>query len=131
MHIGQNDMAYDDARRIIGREGVVGLSTHNLSQTRAACGLTPRPDYIGVGPVHATPTKQVPDPVIGLDGMHRMVEAATVPAVAIGGIDLENLDDLLSAGARNVCAVRCVNQAPDPEMVIQRFQHAIEKYADR
>jgi thiamine-phosphate pyrophosphorylase len=122
VHLGQDDMGYDAARRIVGTDAVIGLSTHNPDQTRAACTLAP--DYIGVGPVFTTPTKQIPDPVIGLDGMAEMLGLATVPAVAIGGIDLDNAGQVVAAGARNLCAVRAVNRAADPGVVIERF-HAI------
>ena len=128
VHIGQEDMAYADVRRLMGPEKIVGLSTHNPVQTRAACALTPLPDYIGVGPVYATPTKKKPDPVIGFDGLEEMLAVATVPAVAIGGIDLENVADVVGRGARNVCAVRCVNQASDPGAVIRLFQTALARF---
>ena len=128
VHIGQDDTPYAQVRRMMGPDRVVGLSTHNLAQTRAACALDPRPDYIGVGPVFATPTKKNPDPVIGLDGMKAMVQEATVPAVAIGGIDLENLDVVLAHGAENLCAVRCVNRADDPGAVIRRFQTRLASF---
>lgn len=122
VHIGQDDTPYDQVRQMMGPDRIVGLSTHNPDQTSAACGLCPLPDYIGVGPVFATPTKKTPDPVIGLDGMQTMLKKATLPAVAIGGIDLDNLVDVLDHGAKNLCAVRCVNQADDPGTVIQHFQ---------
>jgi thiamine-phosphate pyrophosphorylase len=122
VHIGQDDMEYSAARRIVGADAIIGLSTHNPVQTRAACALAP--DYIGVGPVFATPTKEIPDPVIGLDGMAEMLALATVPAVAIGGIELENAADVVAAGARFLCAVRAINQAADPGAVLERF-HAI------
>ncbi len=112
VHLGQEDMPLPDARAIVGPDAIIGLSTHNLDQTRAACAL--QPDYIGVGPVYTTPTKDIPDPVLGLDRMADMIAAATVPAVAIGGIDLHNLPDVLAAGARNLCAVRAINGAEDP-----------------
>ena len=118
VHLGQEDMSIEEARTILGSDAIVGISTHNPSQTQAACAL--KPDYIGVGPVYATPTKKIPDPVIGLDGMRAMVQMARVPAVAIGGIDLKNLDDVLQNGARNVCAVRCINNAEDPEFVLKK-----------
>ena len=125
VHIGQNDMPYEEARRIMGIGAVVGLSTHNLQQTKSAMRLDPLPDYIGVGPVFPTPTKQIPDPVIGLTGMKHMIEAAAVPAVAIGGIDLANIQNVVDSGARNACAVRCVNQSSDPAFVIQKFQRLL------
>ena len=123
VHLGQDDMPYDEARKIVGPDAVIGLSTHNPAQTEAACALGP--DYIGVGPVHATPTKKNPDPVIGLGGMTEMLSIATVPAVVLGGIDHDNLAEVLSAGARNVCAVRCINDSKDPGIELDRMIRAI------
>jgi len=123
VHLGRDDMPYEDARRLMGEAAVIGLSTHDPEQTAAACAL--RPDYIGVGPVFATPTKRIPDPVIGLDGMRRMLALATVPAVAIGGIDHGNAADVVAAGARNLCAVRCINGAPNPAAEIDRMLLAL------
>ncbi len=111
VHLGQDDMPLAEARAIVGPGAVIGLSTHNPDQVRAACAL--EPDYIGMGPVYATPTKAIPDPVLGLDGLAEMLALATVPAVAIGGIDLDNAPDVLEAGARNLCAVRCITRAED------------------
>jgi thiamine-phosphate pyrophosphorylase len=125
VHLGQDDAPYAEARALLGPEALIGLSTHNPEQTRAACALGP--DYIGVGPVHATPTKQDPDPVIGLEGMRAMLDVATVPAVVLGGIDHGNVDDVLAAGARNVCAVRCINQSPDPAAELERMKRAIAR----
>ncbi len=81
VHLGQDDMPYREAREIVGPDAVIGLSTHNPAQTRAACALGP--DYIGVGPVYATPTKKRPDPVIGLDGMREMLALATAPGAEL------------------------------------------------
>lgn len=124
VHLGQDDMPFGEARTILGPEAVIGLSTHNPDQTRAACALGP--DYIGVGPVFATPTKRIPDPAIGIDGLRQMLESATVPAVVLGGLDHDNLDQVLEAGARNVCAVRCINRSSDPAAEISRITRAIE-----
>jgi thiamine-phosphate pyrophosphorylase len=118
VHLGQDDLAYDLAREIVGPEAIIGISTHSLPQAKLACDF--RPDYIGVGPVFATPTKKNPDPVLGLPLMREMILAASVPAVAIGGIDLANLPQVLSAGARNVCMVRAINQSENPEEVIKK-----------
>lgn len=119
VHLGQGDLPYADARRIVGDAAIVGLSTHNPAQTEAACALGP--DYIGVGPVFATPTKRIPDPAIGLDGMRRMLAIATVPAVVLGGIDHGNAAAVVAAGAENLCAVRCVNGSPEPGAEIDRI----------
>jgi thiamine-phosphate pyrophosphorylase len=116
-HLGQNDMSYRDARKIIGEKAILGISTHTVMQAERACALFP--DYIGIGPVFPTPTKKVPDPVIGVEAMRAMLKASTVPAVAIGGITLENLPDVLAAGARNFCMVRPLNQSQEPEKVLK------------
>jgi thiamine-phosphate pyrophosphorylase len=123
VHLGQDDISFEKAREILGDEAIIGLSTHNVAQTQAACAKGP--DYIGVGPVYATPTKKIPDPVIGLFGMRNMMAHATCPAVAIGGIDLSNLPSVLKHGARNVCAVRCINRAQDPDAVIKEMKRTM------
>jgi len=119
VHIGQGDMPYNDVRAIVGDDMLIGVSTHNLQQTINACQLPA--DYIGVGPVFATPTKKIPDPVIGIDGMREMVSASTVPAVAIGGIKLENLPRVLAAGAKNFCMVRQLTQSENPKSVLEEI----------
>jgi len=119
VHLGQNDMPYRDARKIVGKKAIIGVSTHSVKQVLQSCALCP--DYIGVGPVFPTPTKKVPDPVIGIETMRSMLSAATVPAVAIGGITLKNLPDVLAAGARNFCMVRPLNQSRDPEKVLREI----------
>jgi thiamine-phosphate pyrophosphorylase len=124
VHLGQDDVSLGKAREILGPNAIIGLSTHNPDQTRAACALSP--DYIGVGPVFPTPTKAVPDPCIGLDGLEKMLRLATVPAVAIGGIDHSNVFSVLEAGAKNLCAVRCINRSTEPAQDLDRMIRAIE-----
>lgn len=123
VHLGQSDAPYAEARRLLGEDAVIGLSTHNPGQTAAACALGP--DYVGIGPVFATPTKRIPDPVLGLDGMRRMLAIATVPAVALGGIDHGNVARVIAAGATNVCAVRCINRSERPGEEIDRLLLAL------
>jgi len=124
VHLGQGDMPFEEARGIVGPDAIMGLSTHDPGQTREACAHGP--DYIGVGPVFATPTKEVPDPVIGIQGMKEMLAAASVPAVAIGGIGPANIREVVNAGARNVCAVRAVNGSRDPGAVLDQLLAEIE-----
>ena len=100
--------------------GIVGLSTHSPAQ--AAASVAAEPDYIGVGPVFATPTKKIPDPVLGTETAGRMVKSVPFPAVAIGGIDEGNLESVLAAGARNWAVVRAVCLADDPLAAIRRIQ---------
>ena len=119
VHVGQGDMAPDEVRARYPELRIVGLSTHNLDQVRAS--VTQPIDYIGVGPVYATPTKDIPDPTLGLKTMGEMIAAAAHPAVAIGGIDAARLPEVLAAGARNFAVVRAVCQSPDPYSAILKL----------
>ena len=124
VHVGQDDMAPDEVRARYPDLRIVGLSTHNVAQ---ACASTTQPiDYIGVGPVYATPTKDIPDPTLGLQTMGEMIAAAAHPAVAIGGIDASRLPDVLAAGARNFAVVRAVCHSPDPYSAIRALQQIAE-----
>ncbi len=123
VHLGQHDAPLSEAREILGDEAVIGLSTHTPEQTRRACAL--EPSYVGVGPVFPTPTKENPDPALGLNGMREMLSVADVPAVVLGGIDHSNVDEVLAAGARSVAAVRCINRAADPGEAIDRLLESI------
>ena len=121
VHLGQRDLSLDEARRLWSAPGKrFGLSTHNERQALLATRQSP--DYIGVGPVFATPTKAVPDPILGLERMASIVRASPVAAVAIGGIDCGNLAEVLRRGVRNFCVVRAVNRRPDPETAIRELQ---------
>ncbi|MBQ6705333.1 MAG: thiamine phosphate synthase [Opitutales bacterium] len=124
MHLGQSDLPLPVARERFPSLKIFGLSTHSLAQVEAACKLVP--DYIGVGPVYATPTKEIPDATLGLETMQKMIAAAHVPAVAIGGIDAFRLPDVLRAGARNFAVVRAVCRASDPYAAIRRLQETRE-----
>ena len=116
VHVGQDDMSPVEVRAKFPQLKVVGLSTHNLDQVRASWDQPI--DYIGVGPVYATPTKDIPDPTLGPEMAGRMIAAARVPAVAIGGINAETLPPVLAAGARNFAVVRAVCQSQDPYSAI-------------
>ena len=120
VHVGQDDMPPTEVRDRFPSLRIVGLSTHNPKQVEAS---RAQPiDYIGVGPVYATPTKDIPDPTLGLATMRAMIGAAAHPAVAIGGIDAGRLPDVLAAGARNWAVVRAVCAAADPYAAIVKLQ---------
>ena len=125
VHVGQSDMPVPDVRRQYPSLGIVGLSTHNLEQAAASVALAP--DYIGVGPVHATPTKKIPDPVLGYETAGRMIASVPYPAVAIGGINAETLPAVLAVGARNYAVVRPVCQSSDPYGAIMRLLEVSRK----
>ncbi|MCW3041689.1 MAG: thiE [Solirubrobacterales bacterium] len=115
VHVGQDDTAVADARALVGPDRLVGLSTHTPAQVDAAdaafaAGLV---DYIGVGPVHATPTKPG-RPAVGLDLVRHAATHASVPCFAIGGIEDATLAAVRDAGARRVAVVRAITDAEDP-----------------
>ena len=120
VHVGQGDMPVPEVRRLYPSLRIVGLSTHSPEQALAS--LDVKPDYIGVGPVWATPTKKIPDPVLGIETAMRMVRSVPYPAVAIGGIDASRLPGLLQAGARNYAVVREVCGADDPLAAIRNLK---------
>lgn len=120
VHLGQTDMALPLARKRYPQLKVFGLSTHNLNQVHNA--IAQAPDYIGVGPVYATPTKAIPDPTLGLRTMSEMIAKAPCPAVAIGGIDSKRLPLVLQAGAKNFAVVRAVCDTKDPFTAILHLQ---------
>jgi thiamine-phosphate pyrophosphorylase len=119
VHVGQDDMSVEEVRTRFPEIRIVGLSTHNPAQARAA--IAQRPDYIGCGPVWATPTKDIPDPTLGVATAVAMARSVPFPAVCIGGIDFARLPELLRAGAVNYAVVRAVCAADDPYAAIRRL----------
>ena len=111
VHVGQDDVSVEAARALAGPGAIVGKSTHSLAQALAA--VEERPDYIGFGPLFATPTK--PDyPAIGTDDIAAVHRRVPFPVFCIGGIKRENLPAVRAAGARRVVIVSGLLQAADP-----------------
>jgi len=119
VHVGQEDIAVERARAIIGRSRLVGLSTHSEAQIEAARGV----DYIGVGPVWATPTKPTYAPV-GLELVRYAAAHARVPFFAIGGIDPSNASEVFAAGAHGISVVRAIGLADDPQSAARALREA-------
>jgi thiamine-phosphate pyrophosphorylase len=103
VHVGQEDVSPEIARRIVGPGGIVGISTHNYRQLTAADQMPV--DYIAIGPVFATGTKLNPDPVVGLAGVREARAFTTKPLVAIGGITLQNAYQVRESGADAVAVI--------------------------
>src|SRR5215510_3328018 len=122
VHLGQDDVPPVEARRILGLERMIGLSTHNLGQAMEAEKLPV--DYVAVGPIFLTVTKENPYPVVGLENLTAICQAIRKPVVAIGGIQLENAVDVLQTGATSIAAIRDVLSARD---VASRVQSWIER----
>jgi|SRR5208282_2211811 len=112
VHTGQDDIGVEDARAICGRERWVGVSTHNIEQLRAAAETSA--DYVAVGPIFPTATKENPDPVVGIEFIRRARQVTKKPLVAIGGITLKNAEDVYRAGADSLAVIRDLIAAPDP-----------------
>lgn len=110
-HVGQDDLTVAEARRLAGPEAIIGKSTHSLAQAISAAGESP--DYIGFGPLFATPTKPDYTP-IGTEQIQAVYETLTLPIFCIGGIKLSNLPGVLAAGARRVVIVSDLLIAKDP-----------------
>ena len=122
VHLGQDDVPPVEARRILGLDRMIGFSTHNLEQAMRAEKLPV--DYVAVGPIFLTATKERPDAVVGLENLSAICQAIRKPVVAIGGIKLENAEDVLKAGATSVAVISDVLSAPD---LASRVQSWIER----
>lgn len=110
VHVGQDDLPLPRVREIVGPDAIVGLSTHSLAQAVAAAGAGP--DYIGFGPLFATPTKPDYKP-IGAGRIQEVSARVGLPVFCIGGIKLENLPAVIAAGAGRVVIVSGILQAQD------------------
>jgi thiamine-phosphate pyrophosphorylase len=115
VHVGQDDVPPAVVRSIVNRDSLVGYSTHNPEQVKAADAMPV--DYIAVGPVFATASKANPDPVIGLEGVLKARELTGKPLVAIGGVTRANCREVIEAGANSVAVIsdlmgspRCASQ---------------------
>jgi thiamine-phosphate pyrophosphorylase len=104
VHIGQEDMEPAEARKALGRGRLLGVSTHNVVQLRAAL-ATGAADYLAIGPVFATASKENPDPVVGIEGVKAARALTRLPLVAIGGITRENGREVIEAGADAVAVI--------------------------
>ena len=119
VHMGQEDLPVEAARKICGGSCWVGVSTHNLEQLREA-NLTSA-DYIAMGPIFPTATKDNPDPVVGLKLLHAARQLTQKPLVAIGGITIESAEATFRAGADSVALVRDLISAGDPARRVREY----------
>lgn len=110
VHVGQEDLSPDSVRAIIGPERWLGVSTHNPEQLREA-DLAPA-DYLAIGPVFPTSSKDRPDPVVGLEGVRRARQLTRKPLVAIGGITRANAASVIEAGADSVAVISDLLREP-------------------
>jgi len=124
VHVGQDDLSVEAARRVIGTEKWVGVSTHNLEQFERNAATSA--DYIAVGPVFCTSTKTNPDPVVGIDFIRRVRTLTSKPIVAIGGITLDRAAEVIRAGADSVAVASDILRAPDPGWRARQYIELLE-----
>ena len=126
VHVGQDDMPVAEARRVAGDDVLVGLSTHSPAQLDAAV-TADEADELSVGPVWATPTKEG-RPAAGLSYVrHAARVAGDRPWFAIGGIDLDNVREVIAAGASRIVVVRVIRDADDPRAAAAALRAALEE----
>jgi thiamine-phosphate pyrophosphorylase len=124
VHLGQTDLSPVSAREILGPDRLIGLSTHNLEQALKADELPV--DYVGVGPVFPTGSKENPDPVLGIERLAGICRAIHKPVVAIGGITLQQAPQVRSAGAHSVAVIRDLLTAEDVAERARQFGAATD-----
>jgi thiamine-phosphate pyrophosphorylase len=123
VHVGQDDATPAQARALVGRDAIVGRSTHAPDQA-AAADADPDVDYLAVGPVHATPTKPG-RPAAGIEYVAHAAATVAKPWFAIGGLDAGNLRAVVENGATRIVVVRAITEAADPEAAARALRDAL------
>jgi thiamine-phosphate pyrophosphorylase len=124
VHVGQDDLAVEQARAVLGERKWVGVSTHNEKQFRDA--METSADYIAVGPIFSTGSKANPDPVVGVDFIREMRALTDRPIVAIGGITLERAAEAVDAGADSVAVISDILRAENPGKRARQYLDLLE-----
>lgn len=124
VHVGQDDLPPSEVRKLIGDNKIIGLSTHSPEQGKKAF-ENPDVDYIGVGPIFPTTTKDTAP--VGLEYLDYVVENLNIPFVAIGGIKEHNIDRIIERGAKRICLVSDIVGAPDIEEKVKFLRSKLEK----
>ena len=119
VHLGQGDLPLDLARKVMGPEKLIGISTHNPDQVREA--TAGQPDYLGFGPIFTPGSKQDHDPVVGLEGLRAMRALTVLPVFAIGGIHIDQVREVLRAGANGVAVISAILKAQDISQAVNAF----------
>ena len=119
VHVGQEDLAAEDARFVIGQEKLLGVSAHNQRQFAEVAETSA--DYVAIGPIFPTYSKSNPDPVVGLEMIRRVRTLTEKPIVAIGGIRLDRAAGVIRAGADSVAVISDILRAPDPGKRAKQF----------
>lgn len=119
VHLGQEDLPLDMARKVMGQDKLIGMSTHNADQViKASAG---KPDYLGFGPIFKPGSKQDHDPLVGLEGLQTMRSFTALPVFAIGGIQIEQVQAVMHAGADGVAVISAILKATDIREAVRSF----------
>lgn len=124
VHLGQHDVPIAFAREVLGKQKIIGRSTTNQEELSKA--IAEGADYVGVGPVYETPTKQG-KAAAGFDYIQYAAAKCPLPWYAIGGIDLDNIQEVIAAGGTRVAVVRAIMQAEQPQLVVRQFRSELTK----
>jgi thiamine-phosphate pyrophosphorylase len=124
VHVGQDDLGVEQTRSLLGAERWVGVSTHNLEQFQKAAATSA--DYIAIGPIFQTSSKANPDPVVGTEMIRRVRRLTQKPIVAIGGIRLERIAEVIESGADSVAVISDIVGAADPGKKAEQFLERLE-----
>jgi thiamine-phosphate pyrophosphorylase len=119
VHLGQGDLPLDLARKVMGQDKLIGISTHNPDQVREA--TAGKPDYLGFGPIFKPGSKQDHDPVVGLAGLRAMRPLTSLPVFAIGGIQVDQVGEVTRCGANGVAVISAIIKAPDISHAVKTF----------
>ena len=119
VHLGPDDMDLADARKILGKDKIIGLSSHNFEEAQMA--LNESPDYLSVGPIYETDCKKTPDAIVGTQLFEKVLKITNVPLVAIGGITTENLSEIVQSGAKCFGVIRGVMQSNNIQFAVQEY----------
>ncbi len=125
VHIGQSDMPYAIARRLLGPDRIIGLSVENMDQVAQADALDV--DYIGISPVFATPTKTDTARPFGLEGLREAVRITKHPTVAIGGMNASTAAEVMATGTDGIAVVSAIIAAPDPSRAASELKKIVDK----
>jgi thiamine-phosphate pyrophosphorylase len=125
VHIGQSDMSYEDARRLLGPDKIIGLSVENFKDIEAANALDV--DYIGISPVYGTPTKTDTAEPFGLEGLRKAVQMSVHPTVAIGGMNASTIAEVMAAGTDGVAVVSAICSAENIRKATSDLRAIVEE----
>lgn len=125
VHIGQSDMSYEDARRLLGPDKIIGLSVENFKDIEAANALDV--DYIGISPVYGTPTKTDTAEPFGLEGLRKAVQMSVHPTVAIGGMNASTIGEVMAAGTDGVAVVSAICSAENIRKATSDLRAIVEE----